>query len=253
MKKLVVLMLLLAVAFAGCTNVSNVKLNQTQMHGKATHGIQSGAMMGNSQRGNGQRGIMMRNGSVSVHTMWNEVMGIKAGNLTPQEVKDILYMRQEEKLAHDVYITLYNKWHLQIFKNIANSEQTHMNAVKMLIEKYNLTDPDKGKGIGEFENPNFTKLYRELVAEGNKSVLDALKVGAIIEELDIVDLQHCLNNTNKSDIKIVFENLMKGSRNHLRAFVSTMERMGYNYKPKYLSEEEFKQIISSGTERGARK
>ena len=258
MKKLVILVLLLAVAFAGCTNVSNnVKLNQARMHGNATHSNGQGrAMMGNGQGAmmrNGQKGIIMRNGSVSVHTMWNEVMGIKAGNLTPQEIKDILYMRQEEKLAHDVYITLYNKWHLQIFKNIANSEQTHMDAVKMLIEKYNLTDPDKGKGIGEFENPNFIKLYRELVAEGNKSVLDALKVGAMIEELDIVDLQHCLNNTNKSDIKIVFENLMKGSRNHLRAFVSNMERMGYNYKPKYLSEEEFKQIISSGTERGPAK
>ncbi len=233
MKKLVVL-LLLAVALAGCT--SNVKLNQTPgkaMHGNAGH------------KGSGQRGATMRNGSVSVHTMWNEVMGIKAGNLTPQEVEDIIHIRQEEKLAHDVYITLYNRWHLRIFENIAKSEQTHMDAVKMLIEKYNLTDPNEGKGIGEFENPNFTKLYRKLVAEGNESVLNALKVGAMIEEMDMVDLQKCLNHTNKRDIRLVYENLMRGSENHLRAFVSQIERMGGKYVPKYLSEKEFEEIIKS--------
>ncbi len=223
MKRLVVLVLLLAIAFAGCTN--NVKLNQTQ-HGNA------------GQKG---KGPMTRNGSV----MWSEVMGIKAGNLTPQEVEDIIHMRQEEKLAHDVYLTLYNKWHLRIFENIAKSEQTHMNAVKMLIEKYNLTDPNEGKGLGEFENPKFTKLYEELVAEGSKSVLDALKVGAMIEELDIVDLQKCLNHTNKRDIRLVYENLKRGSENHLRAFVSQIERMSGKYVPKYLSEKEFEEIIKS--------
>ncbi len=190
------------------------------------------------------------NGSVNVQTVWNEIKSVKAGNLTEQEKEDILHMREEEKLARDVYLTLYNRWHLRIFENIAKSEQTHMNAVKLLIEKYGLKDPVAGMGVGEFASPKFKELYKKLVEEGSKSELDALKVGAMIEELDIVDLQKCLSHTNKTDIRTVFENLMKGSRNHLRAFVYNIEKLGGNYEPHYLSKEEFEKIVGSEMERG---
>ncbi len=189
-------------------------------------------------------------GNVSVQTMWNEIMSIKAGNLTEQEKEDLLHMIQEEKLARDVYLTLYNKWKLRIFQNIARSEQTHMDAVKLLIEKYGLKNPVEGMGVGKFSNPKFEELYKKLVSEGSKSELDALKVGAMIEELDIHDLQKCLNHTNKRDIRLVYENLMKGSRNHLRAFVSNIERLGGTYTPKYISLQEFEKIVSSEMERG---
>jgi len=171
------------------------------------------------------------------------------GTLTDLEKEGILYMREEEKLAKDVYLKLYEKWGLQIFNNIADAEETHMDAVKTLIDKYELQDP-AAQNIGEFNNPELQQLYNDLVEEGNKSLYDALKVGAAIEEIDIIDLKEYLSQTDKEDIELVYENLMKGSRNHLRAFVKTIENQGYTYTPQYLSQEEYDEIVNSPTERG---
>lgn len=57
-------------------------------------------------------------------------------------------MCQEEKPAYDVYITLYNKWQVNIFKNIAASEQTYEDAVLTLLIKYGLPDPAASKAVG---------------------------------------------------------------------------------------------------------
>jgi len=173
-------------------------------------------------------------------------------NLSQEEIKGLLHMREEEKLARDVYLTLYNKWKLPIFLNIARSEQRHMDAIKYLLEKYGLKDPiakneDK---IGYFSNPEFQKLYKDLVNQGSKSLIDALKVGALIEELDIKDLKDHISKTDNKDIAFVFQNLMKGSRNHLRAFVRVLYSFGGNYSPKYISQQEFETIINSPMERG---
>jgi hypothetical protein len=171
--------------------------------------------------------------------------------LSIAEKDGILYMREEEKLARDVYQTLYNKWKLQIFANIAESEQKHMDSVKKLIDNYNLEDPAK-EGVGEFTNPKLQELYNKLVEDGSKSIENALKVGAMIEEIDIIDLKKHLSETNKEDIKLVYENLMRGSRNHLRAFTSNLENYGISYEPQYLSKEEYEQIVSSPMEKGTK-
>ncbi|MCD6493000.1 MAG: DUF2202 domain-containing protein [Archaeoglobaceae archaeon] len=116
---------------------------------------------------------------------------------------------KRKKLAIDAYQTLYEKWKLPIFANIARSEQTHMEAVGLLIDKYGLKDPVESKGVGEFTNPKFQDLYNKLVEESSKSIESALKIGAVIEEVDIIDLQKHLTETNKKDIKLVYGNLIK--------------------------------------------
>ena len=188
--------------------------------------------------------------SVNLNVMKQLVYQTPAGTLSDAEKNGILYMREEEKLARDVYKTLYDKWGLQIFANIASSEQTHMEAVKLLIDKYGLEDPAENKGVGEFSNAELQKLYNDLVAEGSKSIEDALKVGAMIEEIDILDLKKHISETDKEDIKLVYENLMKGSRNHLRAFTSTLSKYGVTYEPQYLSREEYTEIVESPMEKG---
>ena len=171
--------------------------------------------------------------------------------LTEVEIDGLVYMREEEKLARDVYLTLYNQWQLPIFKNIASSEQTHTDSVKTLLDRYNIEDPVKGKDIGEFTNRDLQALYNQLVETGQKSLADALKVGAAIEEIDILDLEERIAQTNNPDIQTVYENLMRGSRNHLRAFVSTLEtQTGEVYQPQYLSQKVYDSIISSDTEKG---
>ncbi|NPA11433.1 MAG: DUF2202 domain-containing protein [Epsilonproteobacteria bacterium] len=166
------------------------------------------------------------------------------------ELADLTHMREEEKLARDVYLTLYNKWHLRIFNNIANSEQRHMDAIKALLDKYSLPDPVKDDTVGVFSDPKMLNLYNQLVQEGSKSVTDALKVGATIEDLDIKDLDEALENTNNQDISFVYKNLKKGSENHLRAFVGFLRKYGSDYEPQYISYDYFEEILSTPRQRG---
>lgn len=143
--------------------------------------------------------------------------------LTSAEKASLLEMREEEKFARDVYITLGNLWNQPIFSNIAESEQRHMDAVKNLLDKYGLDDPAAGNDLGEFTDPQFTQLFEQLVAQGQQSLEEALKVGVTIEELDIADLQQLIKQTNKTDIQRVYTNLLKGSNNHLAAFQSQLD------------------------------
>ena len=175
---------------------------------------------------------------------------IATGQLSDTEIGGILYMREEEKLARDVYLTLYEAWGLPVFQNIARSEATHLDAVKTLIGRYGLEDP-AAQEIGVFTNPTLQQLYDQLVADGSKSLADALKVGAAIEEIDILDLEERIAQTDKADIQLVYENLMKGSRNHLRAFTSTLEKQtGEIYQPQYLDPVAYQAIVNAPKETG---
>jgi hypothetical protein len=178
--------------------------------------------------------------------------GTTVGELTTEEAAGLAFMREEEKLARDVYLALYDLWGLPIFQNIAASEQTHMDAVGALIDRYGLEDPAAGMGVGEFTNAALQELHDQLLATGSLSLADALRVGAAIEEIDILDLEEWLSKTDKSDISLVYNNLMKGSRNHLRSFVSTLSRQeGEEYEPAYLPEDVYDEIVGSPVESGA--
>lgn len=139
---------------------------------------------------------------------------------------------------------------LRIFTNIASSEQTHTDSIKTLIDRYGLADPVTDDTVGVFSLAEMQELYDDLVAKGSKSTSDALSVGALIEDLDIYDLDVAMAGTDESDIKTVYANLQKGSRNHMRAFVRNIERQGGAYVPEYISEEDYQSIISSSQERG---
>jgi len=170
--------------------------------------------------------------------------------LSQVEMDDLLHLREEEKLARDVYLALGAEWNLPIFANIAASEQQHMDSVGTLIQKYGLQDPVVDDTPGEFTNPAFSTLYDQLVEAGSRSVLDAYQVGAMIEEMDIVDLREALAGTTHTDIQNVYENLMRGSRNHLRAFAAEIEKADATYVAQYLTQDEFDAIASTPIETG---
>jgi hypothetical protein len=144
--------------------------------------------------------------------------------LTDDETYWLTYMREEEKVARDVYLTLNNTWKLRILNNIAASEQTHMDAIKKLLDTYSIPDPAAGKGIGEFTNPDLQKLYNDLILQGSISKAESLKVGVIIEETDIDDLNEAIAISQHNDIKTVYSNLVQGSLNHLDAFESQLAK-----------------------------
>lgn len=180
------------------------------------------------------------------------LLAVPENELTAAEAAGLQFMREEEKLARDVYVALYDLWGANIFNNIAASERTHMEAVAVLLARYNLTDPALA-AYGEFSNQELQSLYDELVAAGSQSLTAAYQVGALIEDLDIKDLATYLAQTDNEDIRLVYENLQRGSRNHLRAFNRQLVRAtGQNYVPQHISERMFADIISSDTERGPR-
>ncbi len=170
--------------------------------------------------------------------------------LSAEEKAGLFKMRAEEKLARDVYFTLFERWQLRVFHNIYQSEQRHMDMIKVLLDKYGLKDPVKGQDMGYFKDPKLAKLYEQLVRQGMTSFGGAVKVGALIEEMDIHDLQKELQKTDNKDIRLIYQNLLKASRNHLRIFISWLQKMGETYKPHYLSPKEFQKIVSSPLERG---
>lgn len=156
----------------------------------------------------------------------------------------IIYMREEEKLARDVYLALYDIWGIKTFSNIAKSEQQHMDAVASLLQAQGLADPVVGSNPGEFQNPTLAALYESLVDQGSKSPQEALIVGAIIEDLDIHDLETYLAETDDPDAIAVYTNLLRGSENHMRSFSKQLDRYDIAYEARYITEERLAGILS---------
>lgn len=174
--------------------------------------------------------------------------------LSAEEEADLLFMREEEKLARDTYMTLYEAWDLSVFSNIASSEQSHMDALLKLLKKYRLPDPAATTGVGEFTNTTLQALYYDLITLGKASYYDALKVGGLIEEKDMHDIQEAIDRSQKADIDAVYESLLCGSRNHLRAFAQNIEFLiGLPYTAQVLSQEEVDEILDSPMERCGKK
>jgi hypothetical protein len=161
----------------------------------------------------------------------SSIGSVSAAGLTPDEIYWLTYIREEEKLARDVYIFLYAKWQSSIFTNISQSEQAHMDAVKTLLDRYRIPDPAKSTAQGVFTNPDLQELYDKLIEQGSASLVEALKVGVVIEETDIDDLTVAIDSTNHKDIKTVYRNLLQGSFNHLDAFCSNPEMKGVSCEP----------------------
>ena len=179
-------------------------------------------------------------------------------------------MREEEKLARDVYLTFADMYPDQnVFSNIATkSEQTHTDTMRDKLEQFGLPDPNPNTNalpfsIGIFKGSEwgsyFTKNYYELTTKGSNSELDALYVGAFIEELDMHDIADCpqvmvdsgyrdpcgLNYTDERGLINAYRSLIDGSENHLRDYVGQIEAIiGYgNYEAQYLDQDEVNEIL----------
>jgi hypothetical protein len=170
--------------------------------------------------------------------------GSQVLELTAVEQQDLSYLREEEKLARDVY--LYNKelYGLNIFGNISSSEQTHMDKVLELLELAGLEDPMKSNSIGEFNNAELAVLYTELTEQSSVSIVEALKVGALIEDLDIDDIEKMITHTSNETVLTLYANLVCGSKNHIRSYTRNLESNGAAYTPQFISNDYYNQILS---------
>lgn len=172
-----------------------------------------------------------------------------SGDISNEVTDWLLFMREEEKLARDIYTAFNEIYNYRIFQNISKAEQNHMNLVLTYLENYELDDP-ASEEAGVFSNPELQTLYNELFERGSASLVEALTVGALIEEVDIVDLAEVFDLSPGDDIVAIAEALTLGSRNHLRAFNRTLGFQDVVYVPSLLSQEDFDEIINAGWERG---
>lgn len=169
---------------------------------------------------------------------------VQLATLSEVEIANLYYMREEEKLAHDVYVALYKKWGVKVFNNIASSETAHTEAVRKIILSYGLVDYAASYPAGRFQNADLQALYDELVARGSASVVEALKVGCYIEEQDIKDIRDKMAETDEVSTINVYRNLLCGSYNHLQAFDRTLKSRGVSYQATVISQETWDAIVA---------
>lgn len=164
--------------------------------------------------------------------------------LSADEIAGLQYMVEEEKLAHDVYTALGAQWGTPVFTMIARSEAAHQQAVRQVLNQFAIADPSAANPPGLFTDATLQALYDEMVAEGSVSLEAALRVGALIEEVDILDLQASLATSRHEEISNLYQRLLSGSGNHLRAYAKQIERVtGEPYTPRYLDPAEYAAIL----------
>ncbi|KQC05466.1 MAG: hypothetical protein APR53_07520 [Methanoculleus sp. SDB] len=144
--------------------------------------------------------------------------------LSEQEIEDILFMREEEQLAHDLYTRWAGMYTLPIFANIADSETMHIYEVQLLIDRYGLPSDRIGNSATGYHSPVIQSLYDEFGPQGEISLTDALELGLAVEERDIADLDMAIANTTRTDVLQVWYNLRQGSEAHKSAFLRALGR-----------------------------
>lgn len=145
-----------------------------------------------------------------------------AVNAAPEPLADpttasLLFMIEEEKLAHDVYVTLGDLWGSTIFSSISTSEATHQDQLLVLLDDRAITDP-RSTETGVFVNSELQALYDELIAQGSVSRAAAMQVGIAIETKDITDIAAAAAAEDDAEVIAVYDRLLAGSENHLAAF-----------------------------------
>ncbi|TBN00409.1 DUF2202 domain-containing protein [Hyunsoonleella flava] len=188
-----------------------------------------------------------------INDIVNEGINNNTPNDTPKEILTaadkaaLLFMLEEEKLARDTYIYLNDLWAINQFANITKSEQTHMDAIANLLTQNKIQYTVLP--VGEFKNQDLQNLYNQFVINGKVDKINAFKIGATIEDLDIVDLQNLMDASQNTDMISIFKSLQCGSRNHLRSFIKGLDNIGGTYSPQFLTQTEFDTIVSARNEK----
>jgi len=172
------------------------------------------------------------------------------GTVDAAEAATLTFMREEEKLARDFYSAANALWPTPLFVNIGAAEQQHMDSIARMLTRYSLPDPVATDIPGQFVDQTLQQFYAQLTERAQISQMEALQAGAFIEELDIEDNQNAIDATDNQDLKMVYGNLLRGSRNHLRALVREIERQGGEYTAQHLDQATVDIIVDSPTERG---
>ncbi len=167
--------------------------------------------------------------------------------LADSDKNALLFMLEEEKLARDTYIFLWEKWSITPFTNIKSSEQSHIDALAQVLTSYGIQYTILP--AGQFADSVLLNYYNQFVINGSISSANALQIGATIEDLDISALDKYTAQSTNATVINVYNSLKCGSRNHLRSFVSAIVSAGGSYAPQFISQDYYNVIISSSNEK----
>jgi hypothetical protein len=163
--------------------------------------------------------------------------------LTDDQKYALAYMWNEEKLAKDIYLALYDTWEgdtLTLYNIATQSETRHIETVEGLVEAYdiNITNLDdyndsyseaelRALDAGEYAIAELQELYNTLYAEGNASEQEALQVGCKVEVKDIADLNESIAIAEGVDDLVgAFELLRLQSYQHYKEISDTLRSIG---------------------------
>lgn len=186
-------------------------VNEQSRKGQAGRGQTGKGRVAAGQRGQAGQGGQVGHSDAAT-------ANLDLGVLTVEQEAEMAFMAEEEKMAGDLYEAFYDMYGVRVFTNIAASEDRHQAAVGELLDAYGLNDPTDGSAVGEFTLPEVQDLYDELLAQGSESVEAAFEVGVLVEETDIADLAHAIDDLDAPRAAAVYESLLAGSQNHLKAF-----------------------------------
>lgn len=205
---------------------------------------------GGGNGGGGNGGGPANNGCSGDGAIGGYLATLPVEELSDGERADLIWVREEEKLARDLYLLFAQCFAQRSFQQIARAEQSHMDLVAGMLTRYAVADPVQGRPMGLFADDQLQRLYDQLAVAGGSALVEALRVGALVEETDLADVAEMLAASDNRDLDVVYQNLAKGSRNHLRAYVGQLERYGVEYRPSILDEATFAAIVNADKERG---
>ncbi len=167
---------------------------------------------------------------------------------TGTDEKMLIKMLSEKKMTCDLYAEFYQRWQLEVFSDVNESEAIHMQRIQELLAKYNITLPDEKLNSvkGKYTDKDIQKLYDDYTVKGCISDLCALNTAALMEEEDLTMLRERIKNQSEEMIIKVFAQMEKATQNHLKVFVKILKQSGVEYKPQVLSETDYEAIINPG-------
>lgn len=152
---------------------------------------------------------------------------VLAGEVDQELAENLQFMREEERLAHELYTLLAEQYpEAGVFANIARSEARHMAAVGRQLDRYDLADLGADLAPGDYAFDALDELYDTWSEDGLVSLDLAIQVGIDLETADIADLERILGLDSSDPAERTLSALLAGSESHLAAFTSAMENDG---------------------------
>ena len=161
---------------------------------------------------------------------------------TDAEKASLIYAREEQKVARDLYQQLGEKWLSPVLASNAQAEQKHFDAVKTLLDRFGMTDPAR-PAAGQFTDPVLQKMYASLLERGGRSLVEAFNAAAYMEEAEIGDTGKFVEYANRLDIIRGLGTVYAEDRSHLRAYVAELKKLGVDYQPQLLSRSDFDNLM----------